>query len=273
MERKAVIEVHDLNVTFRGRQVLERINLTVYQDDFMGLIGPNGAGKTVFLKTILGLIQPESGSISILGRPPVEGRAQIGYVPQYAQFDGDFPITVISVVLMGRLGAGRGLRASVADREAALQALELVELKDLADKQVGKLSGGQLQRVLIARAIVSDPKILLLDEPTASLDTRVGRGFYELLDELSKTMAIILVSHDIGVISTHVKTIACLNRRLHYHNTKELSSQLMEEVYGCPFELIGHGHAHRVLGGHDDHEHGHDHQHGHGPDHGHGHKE
>ncbi len=249
MERKAVIEVKDLTVSFRGRQVLESINLTVYNDDFMGLIGPNGAGKTVFLKTLLGLISPASGSISILGASPKTGRKAIGYVPQYAQFDNDFPITALGVVLMGRLGSGV-MRYSAADKEAALQALEMVELKDLAAKHVGNLSGGQLQRVLIARAIVSNPQVLLLDEPTASLDTRVGRGFYEMLDGLSKSMAIVLVSHDIGVISTHVKTIACLNRRLHYHNTKELSSELMEEVYGCPFELIGHGHAHRVLGGH-----------------------
>jgi zinc transport system ATP-binding protein len=249
MERKAVIEVKDLTVSFRGREVLESINLTVFNDDFMGLIGPNGAGKTVFLKTLLGLISPDSGSISILGAPPKTGRKAIGYVPQYAQFDNDFPITVLSVVLMGRLGSGV-MHYSAADKEAALQAIEMVELQDLAAKHVGNLSGGQLQRVLIARAIVSNPQVLLLDEPTASLDTRVGRGFYEMLEGLSKSMAIILVSHDIGVISTHVKTIACLNRRLHYHNTKELSSELMEEVYGCPFELIGHGHAHRVLGGH-----------------------
>ncbi len=267
MERTPVIEVKDLSVSFRGREVLEKINLTIYQDDFLGLIGPNGAGKTVFLKTLLGLIAPTTGSIAVLGSPVEEGRKHVGYVPQYAQFDSDFPITVLNVVLMGRLGPACGWRYNAADKEAALQALEHVELKDLADKQVGKLSGGQLQRVLIARAIVSDPRVLLLDEPTASLDTRIGRGFYEMLDDLSKRMAIVLVSHDIGVISTHVKTIACLNRCLHYHNTKELSSELMEEVYGCPFELIGHGHAHRVLSGHEEHDHDHSHGHHHTHDH------
>ena len=259
MVREPVIEVKDVSVTFRSRPVLEQINLTVYNDDFLGLIGPNGAGKTVFLKVLLGLITPDSGTVSVLGATPQVGRTQVGYVPQYALFENDFPITVLNVVLMGKLGRG-GLfsRSLPGDRADAMRALEQVELLDLANKQVGKLSGGQLQRVLIARAIVSNPKVLLLDEPTASLDTKIGRGFYETLGDLSKTMAIVLVSHDIGVISSHVKTIACLNRRLHYHNSKELSSELMEEVYGCPFELIGHGHAHRVLPGHD-HGHGHSH--------------
>ena len=148
MSRQPVIEVKDLSLAFRGRPVLENINLTVFQDDFLGLIGPNGAGKTVFLKSLLGLITPDSGSVSILGSSPSVGRKQIGYVPQYALFDGDFPITVLSVVLMGKLGQGKLFsRFTAADKADAMFALEQVELKDLAHKQVGKLSGGQLQRV------------------------------------------------------------------------------------------------------------------------------
>lgn len=250
------LSIRDLNVSIRQLPVLIDINLELPADGFLGLIGPNGAGKTVLLKTILGLIEPDSGEIKVFGKAPREARGIIGYVPQYARFDPSFPISVMDVVLMGRLPRSSWFGDySAQDRQVVWRLLEQVDLTDLAERQIGKLSGGQLQRVLIARALAVEPKILLLDEPTASLDSKVGRGVYELLDALSKQMAIVLVSHDIGVIARHVKTIACLNRCLHYHHSKEITSSMLEEVYGCPVDLLAHGHAHRVLGEHEHHEH------------------
>ncbi|MFN8389981.1 MAG: ABC transporter ATP-binding protein [Bdellovibrionota bacterium] len=250
------IEITNLSLSSRGQTILEDINLSLPPGSFLGLIGPNGAGKTVLLKVILGLIQPTSGEVRIFGKPPAEAHREISYVPQYAHFDATFPISVIDVVLMGRLGRTRYFRRySDADREKAYASLEKMDLTPLAEKQVGRLSGGQLQRVLIARALTAEPKILLLDEPTASLDSRVGTSVYQALADQAGDMTIVLVSHDIGVISTHVKTIACLNRRMHYHESKEISGEVLAEVYGCPVELIAHGHAHRVLEEHEHHHH------------------
>jgi zinc transport system ATP-binding protein len=248
------LEISNLWVEFRGQTVLEDVSLVLERGGFLGVIGPNGAGKSVLLKTIAGLIAPTRGEVRVFGRPISDARGLIGYVPQFGGFDHEFPISVRDVVLMGRL-ARRGLlrRYSSADVDFAKRTLGKVGMLDAAERAVGKLSGGQLQRVLIARALAAEPQLLLLDEPTASLDTSVGRDFYELLDELSKEATIIMVSHDVGVIAQHVKTIACLNRRIHYHHSRELSGDMLEQVYGCPVDLIAHGHAHRVLGAHDGH--------------------
>ncbi len=247
------IEVVGLNVSMRGHSVLEDVNFSLEQGGFLGLIGPNGGGKSVLLKTLVGLISPQSGSIKLFGESLDRAVSMVGYVPQFAKFDLGFPVSVLEVVLMGRLKPGfSGLGYSAADRAKAETALRRVEMLDFASRQIGMLSGGQLQRVLIARALCSEPKLLLLDEPTASLDQKVGPSFYDLLSDLSKELTVVLVSHDVGVISQHVKTVACLNRKLHYHGTKELSSSVIEEVYGCPVELIAHGHAHRVLPSHED---------------------
>ena len=245
------IRIENVSVVFRGRNVLEDINLEVNEHDFIGLIGPNGAGKTVLLKTLLGIVEPTSGSIAIFGEAPPGPRGAIGYVPQFAGFETQMPISVFDVVLTGRLAAGNlKFRYSAEDRRIAKSCLEAVDLLDLRDSQVGKLSGGQIQRVLIARALAVQPKILLLDEPTASLDSPSGQTVYSLLEKLAASLTIILVSHDIGVLSTYVKTVACLNQRLHYHGGRELPAGLAEEVYGCPVELIAHGHAHRVFDSH-----------------------
>jgi len=146
---------------------------------------------------------------------------------------------------MGTLGRGRSKRSTAED--AVERALERVELHGVADRQMGSLSGGQLQRALIARALVAEPRLLLLDEPTASLDTKIGRSVYELLEELAETITVVLVSHDIGVISRHVRTIACLNVQMHYHRSKDLTPEMIEAAYGCSVDLVAHGHPHRVL--------------------------
>jgi len=244
--------LEDVWVQYNGVTVLEDITLSVQNRDFLGIIGPNGGGKTTLLKVILGLIKPNRGRVTVLGGPPEEGRRFIGYVPQLTQFDREFPATALDVVLMGRLGH-KGLlrRYTEEDMEIAYKALESVEILDLKDRQVGKLSGGELQRVFLARALAADPKILLLDEPTASIDEPTKTELYELLKGLNREITIILVSHDIGVISSYVDKIACLNRRLFYHGSKEITAETIEETYRCPVELLAHGVPHRVLKKHE----------------------
>jgi zinc transport system ATP-binding protein len=258
----AAIEVRDLWLSFGGHYVLEAVDLTVHEGEFFGLIGPNGAGKSVLLKVLLGLLRADRGSVRILGKPPGASRGDIAYVPQRAEFDTRFPIHVMDVVLMGRLGRARMLRPYGAeDRARAHQALERVGMLDLARRQIGELSGGQLQRVLIARALVLDARVLLLDEPTANLDSTVAGRLYELLRDLTGKLTIVLVDHDIGVMSRYVQSVGCLNRRLHHHHGKHLPQEVLEEAYGYPVEVLthhrhddhghDHGHDHRVLGGHE----------------------
>ncbi len=193
-------------------------------------------------------MQPSRGEVRVLGHSAKEGRQFIGYVPQYTKFDHDFPVSVWDVAMMGRL-ARRGLfrRYTEDDRRVVAEALREVEMLELKDRQIGELSGGERRRVYIARALASDPKILLLDEPTASVDRRVLGNIYELLQELNQRVTIILVSHDIGVVSSYVKTIACLNRRLIYHASREITPDMLEAAYQCPVDLIAHGMPHRVF--------------------------
>jgi zinc transport system ATP-binding protein len=239
------IEVHGLCVRYRGMAVLEDVDLVVKPGEFLGIIGPNGGGKTTLLRAVLGLVRPERGTVRVFGRPPAEAHGQIGYVPQHTRFDPGFPIRVLDVVLMGRLGRRRLFRGWTSkDREAALAALRDVRLDELADRQIGRLSGGQLQRVLLARAFVSQAPLLLLDEPTASLDPQIGKELYELLERLCAEKTVVLVSHDIGVMSRHVHNIACLNRRVLFHDSHALTQQRLETTYGGPVNLVLHEHGH-----------------------------
>ena len=250
----AVLEIEDLWVKYDGTTVLEAVNLSLYHRDFLGIIGPNGGGKTTLLRAILGLVNPSRGRVRIMGKDSANnGRELIGYVPQYSLFDRDFPVSVRDVVLMGSSGAKRlfhGYRTT--DIDAAREALESVGMLEFQDRQIGKLSGGQQQRVFVARALVGEPKLLLLDEPMASVDTTMQEEFYQLLVRLKEKMVIIMVSHDISAVSIHVDKIACLNRHLFYHGTKEISADDLEATYQCPIQMIAHGIPHRVLKEHDD---------------------
>jgi len=249
MAHEEVVRLEDIWVHYNGTPILEGINLSVEQGDFLGVIGPNGGGKTTLLKVILGLITPSQGKIWVLGKPPERSRNNIGYVPQYNLFDRDFPISVWDVVLIGRYGrAGLLRRYSREDRRTVQEVLQTVGMLDYKNRQIGKLSGGEQQRVFIARALVSEPKLLLLDEPTASVDPTMQTEFYELLERLKQQMAIVLVSHDISAISIYVDKIACLNRQLFYHGSKEIGPEVLEATYKCPVQMIAHGtFPHRVL--------------------------
>ena len=249
---REIISASGLEVRYNGAAVLQDINLSVRPLDFIGIVGPNGGGKSTLLKAILGLIKPSAGSLRVLGRAPEDVREGIGYVPQYLETDRDFPIRVRDVVRMGRLSHRRRFRGYAAeDHEAVARALEQVAMTEMALRPMGELSGGQRQRVLIARALAVCPQLLLLDEPTASVDSKVVGEVYELLRELNRHITIILVTHDMAAISAHVKTVGCLNRTLHYHGKRELSREMVEETYQCPVDLIAHGVPHRVFAAHE----------------------
>lgn len=247
MEQEA-ISLHNLYAGYNQQVVLEDLNLVVKELDFVGIIGPNGGGKTTLIKVLLGLIPPLQGEVKILGLPLIQGRRYIGYVPQSMEFDREFPIRVDQVVRMGRLGKRRLCRPyNAKDEQIVTQSLEQVGMSDLASRSIGELSGGQRQRVYIARALASEPRILLLDEPTASVDPQMKTSIYELLKQLNDYMTIVMISHDIGAISAYVKTIGCLNRHLHYHGDKLITAEMLAETYQCPVDLIAHGVPHRVF--------------------------
>ena len=247
-----IVTLEDVWLRFDGVPVLEGINLSIQQHDFLGIIGPNGGGKSTLLKVILGLLEPTRGTVTVFGHTPEQGRKYVGYVPQFSLFDRDFPISVWDVVLMGRVGHMKRFRGySEEDKRRTHDALEIVEMLEFRDAQIGKLSGGQQQRVFIARALVTEPKLLLLDEPMASVDSPMQTELYELFENLRQRMAIVLVSHDISAVSIYVDKLACLNRKLFYHGTKELLAEDLEAAYQCPVELIAHGVPHRVLKEHD----------------------
>ncbi len=243
-----VISVRHLWAGYDGEPVLIDVNLTVEELDFIGLIGPNGGGKTTLLKVLLGLLPPMRGEVRIMGREVEEGRRYVGYVPQSVEFDRDFPISVWDVARMGRLGRRRLLQRYTAhDDEVVAQVLREVDMLDLRDHPIGTLSGGQRQRVYVARALATEPQILLLDEPLSSVDPQVSMNIYELLDRLNERVTILMVSHDMSAISSHVKAVGCLNHRLFYHGEKQITPDMLEAAYQCPVDLIAHGVAHRVF--------------------------
>ena len=253
MHNNPIIELEGVSFSYNSALVLGDINFVLREKDFLGLIGPNGGGKTTLLKLILGLLQPDKGTIKVFDKPAKEGRQFIGYVPQLITFDFDFPISVLDVVLMGKLGKrGIGKRCHKEDVLLGIEALKKVGMDDFSETEIGNLSGGQQQRVFIARALATNPKLLLLDEPVASIDPKWQQEFYNLLNDLNKELAIVLVTHDVSVISSYIDKIACINRKIHYHGTTKDGIHKISEMYHCPVDLVAHAVPHRSLQGHGD---------------------
>ncbi len=249
MNNPAIVDLKDVRVSYGEVPALEDVSFTVFEHDFLGIIGPNGGGKSTLLKVILGLVKPQHGSVSVFGQSPEQARSRVGYVSQRSFFDRDFPASVWDVALMGRYNnAGILRRYGGRDKGKAEQALSRVGMLEHRSKQIGSLSGGEQQRVFVARALVAEPVLLLLDEPTASIDSTMQTEFYELLEELKHSLTIVLVSHDIGAVSVYVDKIACLNRQMYYHGSREITPEILEATYKCPVQLIAHGAVpHRVL--------------------------
>ncbi|RMD71063.1 MAG: metal ABC transporter ATP-binding protein [Gammaproteobacteria bacterium] len=243
-----LVELRHVTFGYEREPILRDVSLAIHPRDYLAIIGPNGGGKTTLLKIILGLLRPWSGEVIV--RVP---RGRMGYVPQFSTFDRHFPLKVEEVVLMGRW-SHRGLFRPYTreDRAAVRRVLERLHLTSVARLPIGALSGGQMQRTLIARAVVSEPAILFLDEPLASVDAESREVVSRLLSELNQRIPVVIVTHDITAIAPFVKQIACVNRRLFYHGAGEITREMLEEVYGCPVELIAHGIPHRVLPSHEE---------------------
>jgi zinc transport system ATP-binding protein len=255
----AAIEIRDLWVTFNHQPVLEEVTLAIEANACVGILGPNGAGKSTLLKVILGLIAPDRGEVRVFGEDPHQARHRgnlIGYLPQRPLSNPRFPVSVLDVVLMGRYGRiGLGRRPKREDRDAARSHLALMGIPHLADRPIGEVSGGEQQRVFIARALALNPRLLILDEPTISLDACSQDELYELLNRLKEELklTVILVSHDIGAVATHVDDIVCLNRRVHVHQPPPIGRLALENTFGCSVEYLFHGEIpHRVVRVHDD---------------------
>ncbi len=254
-----IIEIKDLSAGYDGRTVLRNVNLTVYDRDFLGIIGPNGGGKTTLIKCILGLLKPTAGEIRYRAcratgceTSAASSELTMGYLPQYSSIDRKFPITVEEVILSG-LSSKKPLasRFTARHREQARTVIARMGLEGMEQRAIGALSGGQLQRALLGRAIISDPEVVILDEPSTYIDKRFEARLYELLAEINKDCAIILVSHDIGTVLQQVKSIACVNETLDYHPDTGISGEWLERNFHCPIELLGHGTLpHRILGEH-----------------------
>ncbi len=250
MSEAATVEFRDVSFYYGQREVLRDIDLTIGEGDFVTIVGPNGGGKTTLLKLVVGLLRPSKGTVRILGRSPEAARPLVGYLPQHAATDRSFPARVIDVVLMGRLGrsvAGRGY--SQPDRDAAIEALELVGLSDSHQRPFAALSGGQQQRVLLARALTSDPRLLLLDEPTSNLDVGMEQSLYDLLHRLRGRMSIMLVTHDMAFVSEFTDSVVCVKQTLACHATGALTPEMIEAMYGPDVRAVIHDHGDHLRGG------------------------
>lgn len=221
--------------------VLEDVSLVIEQNEFLGIIGPNGGGKTTLLKIMLGLLKPQQGAVTVFGQAPAAVRSRIGYVPQHARIDPTVPASVLDVVLTGRLSKSSwGFRYRRQEIEVAMHALAQTEMERFSGRTIGTLSGGQRQRVLIARALASDAQLLLLDEPTAGVDPHMERGLTDLLHRLNERLPIVIVSHDVSFVSTHLKRVACLNRRMTCHRAEEISWEGISHLYHDPIRAVRH---------------------------------
>lgn len=246
----AIIEIENLSFAYGRQLVLENIDFKTKAGDFVAIIGPNGGGKTTLLKLLLGLLEAEKGNVRIFGQPPRRVSYRIGYVPQEMYINRHFPVSALDIVLMGKLNPGRRWsRPSGRDRRMAQEVLDRMEMGPYFHKRIDQMSGGQRQRIFIARALVSEPDILFLDEPTANIDTKGQADIYDLLKDLNQKMTILMVSHDLMFISSYVKSVACVNRHVHYHDHPEITDEMVD-MCNCPVDFVAHGLPHRILAEH-----------------------
>ncbi|MGE0089186.1 MAG: metal ABC transporter ATP-binding protein [Bacteroidales bacterium] len=243
-----IVELNSVYAGYKDDIILHDVSLEIFDNDFIGIIGPNGGGKTTLLKVILGLIKPVKGTIEYTGDSNIVRNNKIGFLPQVNKIDNKFPVSVYDVVLSGLIyNNGFYYKHSKKDKQIAKETLQKLGICDLKEKHISELSGGQMQKVLLARAIVSAPRLLVLDEPNTFVDNKFEGELYEILGHLNNEMGIIIVSHDIGTISTYIKTIACVNRGLYYHKSNKITEQQLAS-YNCPIKLITHGEVpHTVL--------------------------
>jgi zinc transport system ATP-binding protein len=228
-----VVELSQVGFSYDGEPVLEDVNLRMGKGEFVAVIGPNGGGKTTLLKIVLGLLTPQTGTVKVFGRPPAEVRRRIGYAPQHSEGPSDFPVSVLDVVLMGFLGTGRGrFRAGCDEVEQAMAALHRVGLDGQGKRRLNTLSGGQQQRALIARALVCDPELLILDEPTASVDPYGAFCFYELLSELKERTPILSVSHELSLAASKITSLAFVNKTLLHNPEPKPTAEMLNLAYG-----------------------------------------
>ena len=243
--KQPAIEIQDLNFSFNDLPILDNINLTIDAGDFAGLVGSNGGGKTTLLKLIMGLYKSQSGSIKLFGQAIKKQRKLIGYVPQYANFNSDFPISVQDTVLQGRLGLTRFFGGyAKKDKDIAKKVMQETEIQHLAQRSIQSLSGGQMQRVLVARALATEPEILLLDEPTANIDQRSEKDIFDLFKTINQRMTILIISHDIGFVSDYINRVFCLNKTLVCHDASPVNSDTIHALYGEHVSEIHHHHSH-----------------------------
>lgn len=242
-----LLTLHHVGVVYDGYEALRDVDLEIADDDFLGVIGPNGGGKTTLAKAILGLV-PHTGKIDYAPELFRGKERLIGYMPQQSDFDRSFPISVLETVLSGLQGSrGFGKRYTAADRRKALGLLDMAGIAAMAHRPIGEISGGQLQRTLLCRAVIAEPRLLILDEPANFVDNKFENELYRLLGELNRRMAIVMVSHDIGTITSVVKEIVCVNRRVHRHRSNRLTEEQLRN-YDCPIQILSHGHIpHTVL--------------------------
>lgn len=249
-----IIQLENISAAYGQKTVLQDVNLTVYDHDFLGIIGPNGGGKTTLVQLIIGLKKPSGGQIKFYRNGTLADHISMGYLPQYNDIDKKFPISVQEVVLSGLSGQKKLFsRFTSKHHHMVDETLAKMQLTELRRRAIGTLSGGQLQRVLLARAIVARPEVLILDEPNTYIDRQFQEQMYQMLNDINRDCAIIIVSHDIGSILQNVKAVACVNYNVHYHPDTELSMVELEQHLGCPIDLLGHGLLpHRVLKAHTD---------------------
>ncbi|MBP5233908.1 MAG: ABC transporter ATP-binding protein [Planctomycetes bacterium] len=237
-----IISFEDVDFAYDRDLVLAGVNFSVAAGEFVSIVGPNGGGKTTLFKLILGLLRPTRGTVRVFGDAPGRHKRRIGYVPQFEKFDSAFPVSALDVVLLGRIDSHFWGWASAADRAAAMAALERLNLGGVAGQPFAALSGGQKQRVLIARALSTDAELLLLDEPTANIDRRAEQEFYDILRQLNRTHTILVISHNIEMVSQAVRRVICVHRSVSAHETAALDNALFQQVFGTGLRLIKHDH-------------------------------